>query len=146
MSDGSVADRLGSLWFVRHPFEVLGAALSQFKQPAEPDEVPDLEARYRQVTRRGKVAVRVRSVVLALFYFSVLVALVGGVGGVIGRFRFLSAVYTLAFALSAGFSALFGVAAVVLGRYIAVLQNRLVVLAVRIHGAAEPGPPPEDGG
>jgi hypothetical protein len=136
MSDRSLADRLGILWFVRHPFEVLARSLTELKRPAGPDERPDLEARYRQISRRGTTAVRIRGVVLVLFYFAALVTLVGGVGGVLGRFAFLDALYRTAFAASAGFSALFGIAAAVLGRYIAVLQNRLVVLALRLQRGA----------
>lgn len=145
MSHRSLPDRFGSLWFVRHPFEVLGGSLAEIKRPADPDEVPDLEARYRQITRRGTLAVRVRSVVLVLFYFSATVTLVGGVGGVIGRFVFLDALYRLVFAASAGFSVVFGISAVLLGRYIAVLQSRLVVLALRISDAAGAPTPAGDG-
>lgn len=135
MSDGSLRDRLLALWFVRHPFEVLAEALPALRDPAHPDELPRLMARYRQISRRGVVAVRVRTVLLVLFYFSAVATIVGGVGGVVGRFAFLDSLYRFAFAASAGFSILFGLSAAIVNRYIGVLQNRLLVVGVRLHGA-----------
>lgn len=135
MSEGSLRDRLLALWFVRHPFEVLADALPALRDPAHPDEVPRLLARYRRLSRRGVVAVRVRTVLLVLFYFSAVATIVGGVGGIVGRFAFLDAIYRVAFAASAGFSIIFGLSAAVVNRYVGVLQNRLLVVGVRLHGA-----------
>lgn len=134
-SDGWLPTWVGELWLVRHPFEVLGRSLHRVRDPADPDELPQLQTRYRSIARRGLVAVRVRTVLLVLFYFSAIVAVVGGVGGIVGRFAFLDTLYQTTFALSAGFSLLFGAGASIINRYIGVLQNRLVILAVRIHGA-----------
>lgn len=135
MPDGSLRQRIGRLWFVRHPFEVLARALPSLEDPADADELPRLEATYRRLSRRGVAAARVRAVLLVLFYFSAVATVVGGVGGIVGRFAFLDDLYRIAFAASAGFSLIFGAAATVANRYISVLENRLLVLGVRIHGA-----------
>lgn len=134
MSDAFSGDGLLGLWIFHHPFEVLSRALPQVESPTEPEEVDRLRARYRRLSRRGVLAVRVRSVVLVLFYFAAVVTVAGSVGGILGRIAFLEAVYRLAFAVSAGFSILLWFTAAALGRYIGVLENRLLVIGLRLRG------------
>lgn len=142
MSDGSLLDRVRSVWLFTHPFHVLQEGLPELREVPDGADRGDLVARYRRIARRGEVALRFRALFLVLFYFAAIATVVGGVGGVMGEFAFLEALYRTVLALSAGFSILFWTAAAIVGRYVGVLQSRLVLLGIRIHGgqagAADP--------
>lgn len=127
--------RLFDAWFARHPFEVLRHGLDAVGGEPDPEAVPRLERRYRRIVRRGTVAVRVRSVALALFYLAAIASVAGGIGGLLGRFPLVGDVFSLALATSAAFSVVFGLTAAALNRYIGVLGNRLLLLAFRLQGA-----------
>lgn len=144
MPHGLAADHRSTWDYLKHPFLVLDEALPELQRPPQDRDPEELKRTYRALLSRGRHAMRVRTGVMVLLYFSIVASAVSGLSSAYGFGRVQEAV-SLVLTFSTAATALLVVALFLLNRYVQNVQNHVLVVAMELSNAVgfhemHPGP------